>query len=283
MSGYDTVSFLSDLGTNSETVGVVHSVVRQLAPHVRVIDLTHGIEPFDVRAGSLALSRAVPFVAPGVVIASVDPGVGTARRLVGVEIEGGVFLGPDNGLLAGAVAMVGGAGQVRSLDDPQFQLGSHGPTLAVRDILAPVAAHLCNGAEFSELGEELDAALLMPGLVPVARVEDEGLVCEVLWVDRFGNAQLNIDRSDIAPEARSIRLTIGGRSRRARLVRTFDDLGVGEVGLLIDGSGLLAIVASRSSIAEELGLAVGSEVIVSPDDDEPAGVTTAVTLGRSGG
>ena len=283
MSGYDSVSFLSDLGTDSETVGVVHSVVRQLAPHVRVIDLTHGIEPFDVRAGSLALSRAVPFVAPGVVIASVDPGVGTARRLVGVEIEGGVFLGPDNGLLAGAVAMVGGAGRVTSLDDPQFQLGWHGPTLAVRDVLAPVAAHLCNGAEFSDLGEELDAALLMPGLVPVARVEDEGLVCEVLWVDRFGNAQLNIDRDDIAWETGSIGLSIGGRSRRARLVRTFDDLGVGEVGLLIDGSGLLSMVASRSSIAEELGLTVGSEVIVSTDDGEPSVVTTAVTLGRSGG
>ena len=74
---YDTVSFLSDYGTADEFVGVVHSVIRDLAPHVRVIDLTHGVAPFDVRAGSLALARSISYVASGVVLAVVDPGVAT--------------------------------------------------------------------------------------------------------------------------------------------------------------------------------------------------------------
>ena len=56
---YDTVSFLSDYGLDDEFVGVVRSVVRDLAPHVTVIDLTHGIPPFDVRAGALALARCI--------------------------------------------------------------------------------------------------------------------------------------------------------------------------------------------------------------------------------
>ena len=80
MARYDTISFLSDYGTADEFVGVVRSVIRQLAPDVEVIDITHEIPPYDVRAGGLALARSAQYLAPGVVLAVVDPGVGTARR-----------------------------------------------------------------------------------------------------------------------------------------------------------------------------------------------------------
>src|SRR5262245_49758606 len=101
---YDTISFLSDYGTVDEFVGVVKAVVRDLAPHVTVIDITHEIAPFDVRAGSLALARSIPYLPAGIVLAVVDPGVGTDRRAVAIEVAGGegVFVGPDNGLLASA-------------------------------------------------------------------------------------------------------------------------------------------------------------------------------------
>ena len=101
---FDTVSFLTDYGTADEFVGVVKSVIRDLAPHVTVIDLTHEIAPFDVRGGSLALARCIGYVPRGIVLAVVDPGVATSRRAVAVEVaEGeGVLIGPDNGLLAPA-------------------------------------------------------------------------------------------------------------------------------------------------------------------------------------
>ena len=83
---YDTISFLSDYGTADEFVGVVKSVIRDIAPHTTVIDLTHGIAPFDVRAGSLALARSISYVASGVIVAVVDPGVGTSRRGIAVEV-----------------------------------------------------------------------------------------------------------------------------------------------------------------------------------------------------
>ena len=110
---YDTISFLSDYGIDDEFVGVVHSVVRSIAPHAHVVDITHGIAAHDVRAGGLALARASGYLCPGVVLAVVDPGVGTDRRAVAVEVGDGesVLVGPDNGLLAPAVAMVGGAGR----------------------------------------------------------------------------------------------------------------------------------------------------------------------------
>src|SRR3954471_11300761 len=108
---FDTITFLSDYGTADEFVGVVKSVVRSIAPQVSVIDLTHEVPAHDVRAGALTLARAVQYVAPGVILAVVDPGVGGERRAIAVEVAEGaaVLVGPDNGLLAPAVAMTGGA------------------------------------------------------------------------------------------------------------------------------------------------------------------------------
>ena len=56
---YDTVSFLSDYGTADEFVGVVKSVIRDLARHVTVIDLTHEIAPVR-RARRVARARPRP-------------------------------------------------------------------------------------------------------------------------------------------------------------------------------------------------------------------------------
>src|ERR1700716_2771751 len=128
-----TISFLSDYGHADEFVGVVHSVIRGIAPHTTVVDICHEVPPHDVRAGSLTLVRAVQYLAAGVVLAVVDPGVGTARRAIAVEAgEDGdtIFVGPDNGLLASAVAMVGGATRAVELTNVAYHLPAPGPTFA---------------------------------------------------------------------------------------------------------------------------------------------------------
>src|SRR5690606_23664863 len=188
---FDTITFLSDYGTGDEFVGVVHSVIRSIAPHVTVVDLTHEVPPYDVRAGSLTLGRAAQYLCPGVVLAVVDPGVGTDRRGVAIEVGGGqsYLVGPDNGLLASAVAMSGGATAAVELANPELQLPAPGATFAGRDIFAPAAAHLCNGVALDELGPAIDPLHLLPGLIPIPRDADDGLAAEVLWVDRFGNCQ----------------------------------------------------------------------------------------------
>ena len=103
---YDTVSLLTDYGLVDEFVGVVKAVIRDIAPHAQTIDLTHQIAPFDVRAGSLALARCISYIPSGVILAVVDPGVGGSRKSIAIEVADGegVFVGPDNGLLAPAVA-----------------------------------------------------------------------------------------------------------------------------------------------------------------------------------
>jgi S-adenosylmethionine hydrolase len=276
---YDTVSLLTDYGSDDEFVGVVKSVLRDLAPHATAIDLTHGVRPFDVRGGSLTLARAIPYVAEGVILAVVDPGVGTSRRAVAIEVVGGagVLVGPDNGLLAPAVAVAGGAERVVELTNPVYQLEAPGSTFAGRDVFAPAAAHLCNGIDLAELGPAVDPFSLLPGMVPLPRQEDDGIHAEVLWVDRFGNCQLNVGPDDLPPEVDTWRVVVGGETRVAHVETAFGNLGVGSVGLVVDSQGVYALVLDRRSAAAELGIGVGDAAVLSPIDDDGGAPGPAVT------
>jgi S-adenosylmethionine hydrolase len=288
---FDTVSLLTDYGTADEFVGVVKSVIRDIAPHVGVIDLTHEIAPFDVRAGSLALARCIGYVPSGVVMAVVDPGVATDRRAVAIEVAGGsgVVIGPDNGLLAPAVAMAGGAERAVELTNPDYQLEAPGATFAGRDVFAPAAAHVCNGVDLAELGPLVDPELLMPATVPLPREDGDALAVEVLWIDRFGNCQLNVGPDDLpATWTGDVQVRVpsaidpsGAIVRRAVRASSFAALGGGRAGLVLDSYGMLAICLDRRSAAEELGLAAGDQVLLSALDDELPGA--AVSLGRRDG
>ena len=286
---YSTISFLSDYGTRDEFVGVVKSVIYEIAPHCRVVDLTHEIEPFDVRAGSLSLARCVSYVASGVVLAVVDPGVGSTRRAIAVEVADGkgVFVGPDNGLLAMAIALAGGAGRAVCLTNPEYHLVAPGETFAGRDIFGPVAAHLCNGVDLSELGELIDPALLLPGVVPLPREENGSLHGEVTWVDRFGNCQLNIGPDEVTDFGEVVRVEIGsllsGASasrepvvRSLKIVRSYDQIGSG-IGLVIDSYGMLSLCVDRGSAATELQIGQGDLIVLSAPTDSPRQDPTSVT------
>ena len=283
MSSYDTISFLSDYGRVDESVGVVHSVIAQLAPSARIVDVTHEIAPHDVRAGGLALARAAQYLAPGVVVAAVDPGVGTLRRAVAIEVGDGdaVFVGPDNALLAPAVAMVGGATRAVELTEARYQLAAPGPTFSGRDVFGPAAAHLCAGVSLTELGPEVDPAGLTPATMPITRQEGDLLYAEVLWTDHYGNLQLNVDPEEIAELGDRIELRFGGRVRTGVRRRTYAEIPVGEVGLVVDSYGLVSIAGDRWSAAEELGLGTGDEVVLSAlaDAGRPPGVVATIELG----
>lgn len=282
MPRFDTISFLTDYGTTDEFVGVVRSVIRQLAPEVAVIDISHQIPAHDIRAGGLTLARSAQYLAPGVVLAVVDPGVGTARRAIAVEVGGGasILVGPDNGLLAPAVSMVGGATRAVELTNLEYQLLAPGPTFAGRDIFGPAAAHLCNGVDLLDLGPELDINGLMPGMIPITRIEDGAVAAEVLWTDSFGNLQLNVDPTEIDDLGPRVQLRFDNRVRTGVRHGTYGEVPTGEIGLVVDSYGLVSIAVDRGSATDELGIGTGDEVIISALGDEPArpGAVTPVTL-----
>ena len=279
------ISLLTDYGLNDEFVGVMKSVLADMAPQARITDLTHGIPAFDVRAGSLALARAVQYVPAGIVIAVVDPGVGSARRAIAVEVAGGrgIFLGPDNGLLASGIAMAGGADRAFELTNTELHLAAPGTTFAGRDVFAPVAAFLANGGALEDVGNEIDTASVMPGLVPVASDETHasygsGLRCEVTWVDAFGNCQLNVGPDDVAHFGQVLRLVIGDDVRSARVVSHFADIDGGAIGAVIDSYGMVALAVDRGSASDALRLTAGDAVLVFAGE---AGSTSSVTLRSS--
>lgn len=265
MSGFDTVTLLTDRGLTDEAVGVVHSIFADMSPATRVVDLTHGIDRHDIRAGSLALARSVPYIAPGVVVASVDPDGAAGRRSIAVEIGGGVgiLVGPDNGLLGNAVAIVGGAGRTVELVDERFRLPSPGALWELRDVLAPAAANLCNGIDLAELGPAIDPAGLLPSLVPVPRFENTQVVGEVMWVDHFGKIQLNVDDETIEHLGEVLVVSSGELRRVITRKPQINDVADGQLGLVADAFGLMSIVSPLRSAAEELGLHVGAEIVLS--------------------
>jgi S-adenosyl-L-methionine hydrolase (adenosine-forming) len=284
------IAFASDYGLADEFAGVCKVVMLGIAPDAQIVDLSHEIPRHDVRAGALLLVRTVQYLPTDtIVVGVVDPGVGTDRRLVGIAVDGGILVGPDNGLLAPAVAMAGGAQRVVSLAGP-YTLSSPGPTFAGRDVLAPAAGHLAAGVPLDELGEAIDPVGLVPGMVSLPETLAGGAVRgEVWWVDRFGNCQLNVDPGELeqsgARVGDRVELHLGSAEgtetiRVARWVRTYADAAPSEPALLVDSYGLLAVVFDRASAAQLLGLRTGSVVMLVPPGADPftGGATVPSTV-----
>ena len=215
------------------------------------------------------LERVVDHLGSGVVLAVVDPGVGGARRSVALEVarrDGPrFFVGPDNGLLMGAVERRGGVAHAVALARPD----EHG-TFDGRDVLGPAAAALCNGDPLASLGPDVDPSSLVrlraPVVFPAGSPGRDALVAEVIWVDRFGNVQLAARPDDLrdALGARTVRVvgadTAGADAKPVRGVRAFSELAEDEFGLLLDANGHLAVVVNEGSAAERLGVGRGSQV-----------------------
>jgi S-adenosylmethionine hydrolase len=259
------ISFLSDFGLTDEFVGVVHGVLAKLAPESRVIDIGHGTPPGDIKAAALSLTRAIQYLPEGVVMVVVDPGVGSDRKALAVETEWGYFIGPDNGVLSPAVAMVGGAQRVVSIDNPEARIPSPGATFHGRDVFAPAAALLASGeAVIEDLGPEVPPDQVQPMLLPLPEI-DGGLVTgEAWWVDRFGNVETNIGPDDLAaigltPGA-TVTMKIGASLHSVQWVASYSEVEPGETLIHVDSAGLIAVAVRDGAADEELNLRAGVAV-----------------------
>jgi S-adenosylmethionine hydrolase len=262
------ISFLSDFGHLDEFVGVVHGVIYRLSPESRVIDITHGIPAGDVRAGALALTRAIQYLPPGIVLAVVDPGVGTSRRAIAAETEFGVFIGPDNGLLSPAVAMMGGAHAINSIENPEVLIPGPGATFQGRDLFAPAAALLASGqAALDDLGPPVDPASVMPLMLPLPKVEFNMVIGEAWWVDVYGNVETNIGPDDLmvmgARPGGAVVVRIGATEHEGKWVETFGDVGNGELAIHVDSAGLMALAVRGGRADVEMNASVGLAMIFS--------------------
>jgi S-adenosyl-L-methionine hydrolase (adenosine-forming) len=260
------LSFLTDYGLDDGFVAACHGVAARIAPHARIIDVTHLIPPGDVRRGAAVLAQTVPYLPPAVHVAVIDPGVGTARRGVAVAAGDSVFVGPDNGLLSWAVTASGGAARAFSLTNRDLWLASVAATFHGRDIFMPVAAHLAGGTELATTGTEIDVADLVTLPVPERTIRDSVAAGEVLTVDRFGNVQLTITAADAAEIGLKPGATALVRCGRHQLIIPYRDMfgavAPGELVAYTDSAGLVSIAVNGGDAAQRLGLPPGARVSI---------------------
>jgi S-adenosylmethionine hydrolase len=248
------VSLLSDFGLVDPYVGVMKARVLAEAPSASLVDLTHDVDPGDVRGGAFLLAQATPWFPDGAVhLAVVDPGVGTARRAVAVEAEGGFFVGPDNGLFTLALA---GRRIRRAVVLPVGRGAS--PTFHGRDVFAPAAGRLATGAPIESLGRPAGRLLTLDW--PSPRRRGATTVGEVVHVDRFGNLVTNLRTIDNG-RGDGGELSVGGFHTK-QVFRTYGDVNHGQPLALRGSHGFIEIAVRDGSAAAVLGVARGDKIVV---------------------
>lgn len=261
------IAFLSDFGLQDDFVGTCHGVIARLAPDARVIDITHGIEPQAVLQGALVLANTLPYMPEGVHLAVVDPGVGTGRRPVAIrDRDGRVFVGPDNGLLVPAAERAG-IEAAWELQNAAYRLEQVSRTFHGRDLFSPAAAYVATGVQPEELGPAVDPATLVRLELPVPEVGEARIRATVLYVDRYGNVQLNLARSDLE-RARiemgtTVDLELELDSYYATAARTFADARAGDIILYEDAYENIAIAITDGNAAEMFSIHPGDELTIS--------------------
>jgi len=269
------ITLTTDFGTADGYVGVMKGVMLSIAPGVRLVDLSHEVPPQDVRRAAFVLYTAVPFFPPDTVhLAVVDPGVGTDRRAIAVQVPQGFLVGPDNGLFTYVLAE---AEEWRAVElrDPAYRLPQVSGTFHGRDIFAPAAAHLARGVPMERLGPPVPDPVLLP--LPRLEVREDRLEGEVLYIDRFGNVVTSIGRLRWAGNglvldaafrraAPPLRLAaagavvkVGGRTIQG-VRRTYGEVAVGESLALVGSTGFLEIAVRQGDAARTLGVRPGDPI-----------------------
>lgn len=290
------LTLTSDFGQADGYVGTMKGVILSRVPQAQLVDLSHEISPGDIAAGAYVLAQSSRYFPPGTIhLAVVDPGVGTARRPLLLQTEQAFSVGPDNGLFSYILyeAVANAAGwraapegvpaalhpafdlkaaiasaapdrlpKAYHLNNTAYWLAGPSATFHGRDIFAPVAAHLAQGARPADCGTllALDTLALLPALAPTlsaGKIQGRVIVC-----DRFGNVITNIASGllrTLGP-ANALEVQIGAH-RLSGLQQTYGAVASGEALTLINSAGLLEVAVRDGSAARVLGLSVGDGVV----------------------
>jgi S-adenosylmethionine hydrolase len=260
------VSLLTDFGLRDPSAAICRGVVLGIAPDAEVVDISHEVRKFAIRDGALLLWCALPYLPVGAHVAVVDPGVGTARRPIAIQVARGDHLvGPDNGLLLMAADKLGGVTGAVELREAAYRLPVVSTSFHGRDIFAPAAAHLALGVPLDRLGPSIEPAGLVRLPIPEPRVTDGAVETHVIYVDTFGNVKLTALRPELhealgeLPFGSRLEIELRPASAAARRVAatwadTFGRVVRGEPLLYEDSYGRLCLAVNQGDAAAALGL-----------------------------
>ena len=253
------ITFTTDFGTRDWFVGTMKGVVVCLAPRARLIDLTHEIEPGNIRAGAFALAASYSYFPRHTIhVAVVDPGVGTSRGAIAVKSADYLFVGPDNGVLSWALAKEKILA-IHSLENRRYFLPQVSSTFHGRDVFAPAAAHLSAGLPIEKLGprQKEVVRLAWPEPIPSRR----GIEGEVLYIDGFGNAITNIPGEALSSLNTQPAVFIG-KKRVCAVASNYQAVAVGCPVAVIGSSGFLELAVNGGNGARRFKLQPGKSIRV---------------------
>ena len=238
------ITLTTDFGAGDHYVGVMKGVIAGINPSAVVIDITHGIEAYNIAEAAFKLHASYSYFPEGAIhVAVIDPGVGSARRAIAAEAAGYRFVGPDNGVFS-MIFDKSGADQVVEIRNPEFMLSTVSATFHGRDIFAPAAAHLSKGIALEELGDVLTSYESLD----IQEAHDGGDVMtgKAIYADRFGNLITNIPGAVVADSCiiRAGDVTINSLSV------SYTDGKEGELIALVGSSGFLEISVNKGSAFE---------------------------------
>lgn len=279
MTAPPLISLLTDFGTADNYVGVMKGVMLRIAPQARFLDITHQISPQSVREGAYSLQTSLPYFPQGTIhLVVVDPGVGSDRRAVGVQIPGAQFIAPDNGVLS---YVLSGQEDIQAVElaNPAYHLKEISTTFHGRDIFSPAAAHLAAGVPLGELGPSVDDLVQLPE--PYLAYEQGCIRGEVISIDHFGNLATSINTLQwrgedalaldplwtmaggggdevIIPAARAVVRV--GEWEVAGIAATFSAVDPGHPVAVVGSEGGLDLSLNQGNLAEKLGVTTGAPV-----------------------
>lgn len=256
------ITLTTDYGTNDHLVGVLKGVILKINPDVQIVDITHGVTPFDLLDGANAIANAYSYFPPRTIhVVVVDPGVGTDRRPLLVSGQNQYFIAPDNGVLSGVYEKEQNF-LVRHLTAEHYFLHPVSNTFHGRDVFAAVAGWLSKNWQPGSMGEEITDFKRFA--LPRPKEADGLLKGVVLKVDSFGNLITNFRGEDLpesAIEKGEINLQVGSHAI-SKLVGTFALGNTGEAVAYVGSSGNLEIGVNKGSASKTLGLGRGTPVLL---------------------
>lgn len=259
-----TIALMTDFGLTDPFAGIMKGVILSINPSAQIVDISHGIQPGDIKAASFALSMTLPFFSEGTIfVCVVDPSVGTDRRAVAADIDGRIVVCPDNGILSWILRDRSLCKAVELKNEKRF-LPEVNSTFHGRDVFAPVAAHLSLGVPLEEFGPP--ASELATFHIPETDTGDRSLQGEAVYIDKFGNLITNIGQEEFEawrskhPDA-PVKVHIAS-AEILGISRSFGDVPIGHSSALFGSAGYLEIAVNGGNAAESLGMSVGSRVLL---------------------
>lgn len=255
------ITLSSDFGVQSQGIGNMEGVIAKIAPEARIIHLMHGLPSFDIRSGARAM-EVTQYMPIGFHVCVVDPGVGTSRRGIIIQVKrGDYFIGPDNGVFIPAVGILGEAQKIVQITNPQFMIQPVSPIFHGRHIFAPAAAHLAKGIPIEEFGSLLSIGQLTKAPYQEAVLESGTISAEVININKFGSPNLNIlhstwDRLNLSHQ-QIVTGSFKGKTIKMPFVKTFGQVPPHNPLVLKDDYGRVEIAINLGDFAKKYNIKVG--------------------------